>query len=72
MTLAEVVHAQINEILEKEWPQSCPSCEPIDPARLRYWGLTEGQFAECIRCGKKGPIAKTAHPFGDRWIIQPQ
>ena len=72
MTLAEAVHQQINEILEKEWPRSCPSCEPINPVELQARRMTEGQIVECRLCGKKGPIVKTAHPFGDRWIIQPQ
>jgi hypothetical protein len=72
MTLAEAVHAQINEILEKAWPERCPSCEPIDPAKIKAYGLREGMFAECMTCRKKGTVVKIAHPFGDRWIIQPQ
>jgi hypothetical protein len=72
MTLAEIVHTQINEIIDKEWPRSCPSCEPINPAELQARGFGEGMIVECILCRKKGPVAKIAHPFGDRWIIQPQ
>lgn len=72
MTLAGVVREQINEILEKEWPQTCPSCEPIRPAELLGRGLEEGMEVECTICHRKGRIVRTAHPFGDRWIIQPQ
>jgi hypothetical protein len=72
MTLAEVVHQQINEILEKEYPRACPSCEPINPAEMRGRGLGEGAVVECMLCGRKGQIVKLAHPFGDRWVIQPQ
>lgn len=60
--LEQVVHAQINEILEANWADVCPKCTRIEDAKVADMltlGIRPGvdQFT-CTMCGKSGVLVR--------------
>lgn len=60
--LEQIVHAQINEILEEHWVDVCPKCTRIEDAKVAEMltlGVRPGidQFT-CSNCGKSGVLVR--------------
>lgn len=67
--LEQIVHAQINEIIEANWVDSCPSCTRIADASVNDMltlGFRPGidQLA-CSRCGRSGVLVRR----DDGWTL---
>jgi hypothetical protein len=68
--LAHVVHDQIVEILERQWPDKCPSCggylQENQATALLQAGVIPGVTPiRCNDCGRIGVLI----PFHGQWAI---